>query len=104
MDIEEIKRKIREGRYEISKHAEVERRKEGLDIGDVKSSIYNGKIIEEYPDDPRNSSCLVFGFDQNGIPIHSVCAFLKSGKIRICTVYIPNEEEWIRYQTRKRKR
>lgn len=102
MDIEDIKRKIMEGNYEISKHAETERRKEGLEIEQVKLSIYNGKIIEEYPNDPRNPSCLVFGFENNGIPIHSVCAFLKSGKIRISTVYIPDEEMWIKYQIRKR--
>jgi hypothetical protein len=87
---------------EIAKHAEIERQKDGLEIKDVKDSIFNGKIIEEYPDDPRNPSCLVFEFDRKGIPIHSLCAFLKSGKIRICTVYIPDDDKWINYQIRKR--
>jgi len=102
MDIGEIKRKISVGFYEIAKHAEIERQKDGLEIKDIKDSIFNGKIIEKYQDDPRNPSCLVFGFDRKGIPIHSLCAFLKSGKIRICTVYIPDDDKWINYQIRKR--
>jgi len=68
----------------------------------IKTSIFNRKIIESYPDDPRNPSCLIFGFEENGIPVHSLCALLRSGKIRICPVYIPNKDKWINYQIRKR--
>lgn len=102
MDIKEIREKVRLGLYEVSKHAEVERRKDGLEIKNVKTSIFNGKIIESYPDDPRNPCYLVFGFDENGTPIHSLCALLRSGKIRIGTVYIPDKDKWINYQIRKR--
>ena len=102
MDIEKIREKIRLGHYEISKHAEIERRKDGLEIKDIKTSIFKGKIIESYPDDSRNPCCLISGFDENGIPIHSLCALLRNGGIRICTVYIPDNNKWINYQIRKR--
>ncbi|MEW6621033.1 MAG: DUF4258 domain-containing protein [bacterium] len=65
MDIKRIREKVRLGLYEVSKHAEVERRKDGLEIKNIKTSIFNGKIIETYPDDPRNPGCLIFGVDES---------------------------------------
>ena len=39
---------------------------------DVKNGIATGEIIEEYPDDFPNPSCLIFGYNVNGRILHIV--------------------------------
>lgn len=88
MEIGEIQGKVRKEEYEISFHAEKER-------------YYDGEILEDYPDDPRGSSCLVLGYSQNR-PIHIVCGYTFTKWIRIITVYIPRLPKWIDERTRSR--
>jgi len=65
MDIEEIKEKAELDKYEISFHAEKERYAEDITICDLETAIYNGEILEDYPNDPRGPSCLILGYSQN---------------------------------------
>jgi len=102
MRFEEIKRSIFSGEYEISSHADKERRYEDVDIEGIKEAIKNGEIIETYPNDPRGPSCLVLGY-AHGRPIHIVCGLLPTDRIRIITVYIPSEPKWIDPKTRRKK-
>lgn len=39
---------------------------------DVKNGIATGEIIEDYPDDYPNPSCLIFGYNVNGHILHIV--------------------------------
>jgi hypothetical protein len=71
MTIDEIKRLIREGRYEVSIHAQQERLEDDLDIEEIESAVLQGDLIEDYPTDPRGPSCLIAGF-AGAKPIHVV--------------------------------
>ncbi|MGQ9532466.1 MAG: DUF4258 domain-containing protein [Desulfotomaculales bacterium] len=51
MDVEIIRRAVASERYEISQHAERERRHDGLTLADLENAIRTGEIIEAYPDD-----------------------------------------------------
>lgn len=93
MNIEQIRQNIKKGFYDVSKHAEQERRNDVLEITDIKEALANGKIIEQYPNDPRGPSCLVLGYSQK-TPIHIVCGAYSSGKILIITVYKPDPLLW----------
>ena len=62
MTIDEIKRLIREGRYEVSIHAQQERLADDLDVEEIESAVLQGDLIEDYPTDPRGPSCLIAGF------------------------------------------
>ena len=73
MTIDEIKRLIREGRYEVSIHAQQERLEDDLDIEEIESAVLQGDLIEDYPTDPRGPSCLVGGL-VGAKPIHVVLA------------------------------
>ena len=53
MQIEEIRRLMLDKRYEISLHAERERRYEEIEIDDIKHAIEFGEVLENYSDDPR---------------------------------------------------
>jgi len=61
MDIEEIRRKIKYDEYEVSIHAEKERYAEDVTIHDLETAIFNGDILDDYPDDPRGPTCLSSG-------------------------------------------
>ncbi len=58
------------------------------------------EVIEEYPDDPRGSSCLVLSSISDK-PVHIVCAPHEDALI-IITTYIPDNNKWINnYKKRK---
>jgi hypothetical protein len=70
---------------------------------EVRYIIENGEIIEDYPEDVRGHSCLIFGYGNNNRPIHVVVS-PKEDYLAIITVYIPNTENWENnYKKRKRK-
>ena len=99
MDIEEIKRNIKHDKYEVSLHAEKERYAEDVTINDLETAIFNGQILEDYPDDPRGPTCLMLGHSQHR-SIHIVCGYTSTKWIRIVTVYIPKLPKWIDERTR----
>ncbi|MBT9174159.1 MAG: hypothetical protein DDT21_02570 [Syntrophomonadaceae bacterium] len=74
MQIKEIQEKVRREEYEISFHAEKERYAEDITIHNIETAIQNGEILEDYSEDPRGPSCLVFGYSENR-PIHIICGY-----------------------------
>lgn len=51
MNIDEIRQRVREGRYEFSIHAQQEKLEDDLDITEIEMAISEGEILEEYPND-----------------------------------------------------
>ena len=94
MDIEDIQRWILNGRSVVSfTHTEkIRRRKISLEM--IEEAVHHGEIIEDYPDDPRGPSCLVFGITQAGRPLHVVCGKTEVDQLLVITAYEPNLEEW----------
>ena len=107
MDLKEIRRLIREGKYEFSFHAQQERLEENLDIQEIEEAVVSqGEILEEYPDDPRGESCLVLGFAR-AHPIHVVLGWTARKRddqkvLRVITVYSPTLPKWTDPRTRGR--
>ena len=58
-----------------------------------------GEIIERYLDDDPCPSCLMLGYIED-IPYHLVLGLCED-HLRLITVYIPEEEQWIQYRKRK---
>jgi hypothetical protein len=70
---------------------------------DVKRIIAKGEVVEDYTDDARGHSCLMMGFDEEGMPIHVLCA-PRDEYLAIITAYRPSRLEWDKdFKTRKRK-
>ncbi len=90
--------------YEFSLHAEQEREDEHILVEELEQSVASGELLEDYPDDPRGHSCLIFGSSQSGRPIHSVWGLLPDGRVRVITVYIPLPPKWIDPRTRRSRR
>jgi hypothetical protein len=66
---------------------------------DIKEIVIKGEIIEGYIDDEPCPSALMLGFLGN-IPYHVVVAECED-HVRIVTVYIPEEDKWIKYRIRR---
>jgi hypothetical protein len=106
MDLNEIRRLLRDDRYEFSYHAQQERLEENLDVAEIEETIIErSEILEEYPDDPRGESCLLLGFV--GIqPIHIVVGWARITRegqktLRVITVYKPALPKWLDARTRR---
>lgn len=70
---------------------------------EVRTVIFRGVVIEDYPEDVRGHSCLMLGRGDGGRPIHVVCA-PKSDYLAVITAYLPNPEQWKPdWRTRKEK-
>ena len=51
-------------------------RKRDISRADVKNGIATGEIIEDYPEDYPNPSCLIFGYNVNGRILHIVAGVI----------------------------
>lgn len=101
MDVSRIQDFIKRRNYLFSEHADEERTKEQLTIGDIEHAILSGEVIDERLDDPRGESRLVAGKTQNGKLIHVVIG-LRFNTPVVVTVYTPSKEKWLYGKIRKR--
>ncbi len=101
MDLAQVKALVRQRRYKTSHHAEIEREAKTITIDDIKTAILNGELPEDYPDDPRGSSCLMLGTAEDKRPLHIVLTILAQvEEVLIITVYIPTRPKWLDPRTR----
>ena len=60
---------------------------------EVRKVVMQGEIIEDYPDDARGHSCLLFGLGSGGRKLHVVCA-PRHDYLAVVTAYVPGPHEW----------
>ncbi len=61
---------------------------------EVRAVIFDGEIIEDYPEDARGHSCLMLGYSADDArPVHVVCS-PKDDYLAIITVYLPDARQW----------
>lgn len=95
MDSIETIRKAASRRFLFTQHAldEMNAEAELISTWEVRYVIFNGEIIEEYPEDKRGQSYLMLGKPATGRTIHVVCA-PKDDYLAIITAYVPSLERW----------
>ncbi len=64
-----------------------------ISTADIRRVIFEGDIIEDYPEDARGHSCLMLGFGDDSRAIHVVCS-PKDEYLAIITAYLPDEDDW----------
>ncbi len=102
MDKKDIVQAIQRQNVRISDHARDEAKEDSLLLNEIFYSVYEGAIIENYPDDRPYPSCLISGFTQNRKPVHSVWAYnSETQKAVLITVYIPDPTRWINFKKRR---
>ena len=104
MDIRGIIRAIDSQNYRITGHGDEEAENDQLDFEEIFYSVRNGEIIENYPSDQPFSSCLIYGTNVSGEPIHSVWAYDEENqRASLVTVYRPDPTRWINWRERRKK-
>lgn len=88
----------RRERLRVSEHALREAHKEGLRGKDILYAIFNGQIIEHYPE--RDRVLIAGPVVEHPLPVHVVCDYTDTAEIVAVTVYIPNRPRWITEQVR----
>lgn len=63
-----------------------------ITANEIKDAVLFGEIIEEYQEDQRGKSCLVFHAGKKRV-IHVVCA-PKKEYLAIITAYVPVQDQW----------
>ncbi|PHV61302.1 DUF4258 domain-containing protein [Cyanobacterium aponinum] len=92
--LRDIRRKIINGEFELSKHAVDQSILRNIRIKEIREMINNGEIIEDYPDDKYGASCLICGFTMVNRPLHLHCSYPSRPILKIITLYQPTEERW----------
>lgn len=60
---------------------------------EVQTVAMTGRLVEDYPEDPRGHSCLLLGQGDGSRPIHIVVA-PKAEYLAIITAYEPDPTQW----------
>ena len=63
-----------------------------IKAAEVQRVVFEGDLIEDYPDDPRGHSCLLLG-TPGGRSVHVVCS-PKGDYLAIVTAYVPDSSQW----------
>ena len=70
---------------------------------EVRAAVFQGELVEDYPEDVRGHSCLILGWGDKKRPIHVVCA-PKPDYLAIITAYLPSQAQWEQdWRTRKQR-
>lgn len=102
--ITEIRRKIAAGLFEFSKHAVDQTIARHILVEEIKETIDNGRVIENYPEDKHGPSCLIYGNTSRGRPIHVQCSHPARPMIKIITVYEPDPTRWLDFVARSARK
>ncbi len=104
MKIDEVRRRIENGKYLIKIHAIHHALKEGFEQKNMLEAVKNGKIIEEYTEDCR---ILIGGAvnltDKATIYLDVVCEYADDNYVKFVTAYIPDNEIWENPPFRRRR-
>ena len=93
IDINDLRKSCAENRIIITQHATRRLLERGISMSDVNNVINNGEIIREYEDDKPFPSCLVLGYGESGIAIHTVVSH--DGIVMyVITGYYPDPNVW----------
>lgn len=85
----------------VTQHASYRLKQRNINFEDVKHTIMTGEIIEQYPNDYPEPSCLVLGLTVRGKYLHTV-AGICDGFLWIITAYYPDTDKWNKdFKTRK---
>ncbi|MEI3163814.1 MAG: DUF4258 domain-containing protein [Lachnospirales bacterium] len=101
IDIETLKKYYINDMVIVSEHASERFRQRNIKAREIKQAVFNGEIIEQYPDDFPFPSCLILGKTTDEQYIHIVMSD-EGSMSRIITAYYPDKNKWSTdFKTRK---
>ncbi len=101
MDENLIKEKVKEELIQFSEHSIHKMDENDISSKELIEALYNGEIIEDYPEDERGHSCLFLCKDNKDF-FHVVLG-QKERNLFVVTVYRPSLPKFIDERTRGRE-
>ncbi|HPG40323.1 MAG TPA: DUF4258 domain-containing protein [bacterium] len=98
-----IRNKINNDEFEFYKHATDQSVLRNIKVDEVRQAISNGEIIEDYPNDKYDPSCLILGYTNNNRALHIHCSYPSRSIIKIVTIYEPSAQEWSDDKKKRKK-
>lgn len=88
-------RKVAKKRIIYTQHAldEMNTEEDIISCDEIREIIFEGEIIEDYPEDKRGHSCLIFNYTSKRRAVHVICS-PKEGYLGIITAYVPALDKW----------
>ena len=99
--IEQIRQKITQDQFEFSEHAVDQSIIRHISVREFREAIENGEVIEDYPEDKRGPSCLIYGRTLADRPLHIHCSYPSRPVTKIITLYEPDPNLWIDFKIRR---
>ena len=93
IEIEYLRTLCNDDNLFLTQHALKRMLERNISYENVKNIILNGEIIEQYPDDYPNPSCLIFGIVDNVRNLHIVIGVCDD-KLWVITAYEPTTDKW----------
>lgn len=91
---------IKQKKYLVRLHARERMLERNILFQEIRESLKNGEIIEEYLDDRPFPSFLVFGLTMKHRPLHSIWALDKERLAYLISAYEPDPDQWQDYKER----
>lgn len=91
-DIEKIKDSFLNGTYTLTQHASDRAASRAVRSHEIAEAVWNGHVIEDYPDDKYGPSCLILGYTEENRALHVQVSYPPG--IKVITVYEPSAESW----------
>ena len=103
MNIDDIKILLKKSRIRWSTHCLERMQERDINIADIENCVMFGEIIENYPDDLPQPSCLIFGYTLDARALHTVVGSDEK-TLYIITAYYPNTKIFMEnLKTRKER-
>ena len=99
--IDELKRKVAIGKFELSQHATEQTADRQISLSGIYEAVCYGSIIEDNPNDKYWPSCLLFGQTNDGRKLHVLCSYPTRQLVKVITLYEPDPNEWLEGHTRR---
>lgn len=99
--IDEIRRKVKEDRFEFSRHAVDQSIQRRISVREIREALASGELIEDYPHDKYGPSCLIMGITAGRRALHIHCSHPSRTLVKIITLYEPDPGSWIDFKVRR---
>ncbi|MFX0174579.1 MAG: DUF4258 domain-containing protein [Candidatus Hodarchaeota archaeon] len=100
--LKKVQSLINQKKYLVRLHARERMLEREITFQEVRETLENSKIIEEYLDDRPFPSFLALGFTSNNRPLHTIWALKNETLVYLISVYEPDPEIWINFKERKK--
>lgn len=100
--LKKVQSLIEKRKYLVRLHARERMLEREITFQEVRETLKNSKIIEEYSDDRPFPSFLALGFTPNNRPLHTIWALKNDCLVYLISVYEPDPDKWINYKERKK--